>query len=96
MIQQQAIHLFEEKKVRIVWDEEQENMLAELSTKRISETANPETMDEHSDVARQGEEIAHNARFELEAKTGEKVISPLNAKRGVLLNDKEPGKQLIV
>ncbi len=68
------------------------NMLAELSTKRISETTNPETMDEHSDVARQGGEIARNARLELEAKTGEKVISPLNAKQGVLLNDKETEK----
>lgn len=65
------------------------NMLAELSTKRISETINPETMDEHSDVARQGGEIARNARLELEGKTGEKVISPLNAKQGVLLNDKK-------
>ncbi len=68
------------------------NMLAELSTKRISETTNPETMDEHSDVARQGGEIARNARLELEAKTGDKVISPLNAKQGVLLNDKETEK----
>ncbi|KGN98625.1 antirepressor [Porphyromonas macacae] len=68
------------------------NMLAELSTKRISETTNPETMDEHSDVARQGGEIARNARLELESKTGEQVISPLNAKRGIMLNDKEPEK----
>ncbi len=68
------------------------NMLAELSTKRISETTNPETMDEHSDVARQGGEIARNARLELEAKTGDKVISPLNAKQGVLLNDNETEK----
>ncbi|MDO4702749.1 Bro-N domain-containing protein [Tannerella sp.] len=65
------------------------NMLAELSTKRISETTNPETMDEHSDVARQGGEIARNARLELESKTGEKVISPLNAKQRVMLNEKE-------
>lgn len=49
-------------------------------------------MDEHSDVARQGGEIARNARLELEAKTGEKVISPLNAKQGVLLNDNETEK----
>ena len=60
------------------------NMLAELSTKRISETTNPETMNEHSNVARQGGEIARNARLELEAKTGENVISPLNAKHGLL------------
>jgi len=64
------------------------NMLAELSTTRISETSNPETMEEHSNVARQGGEIARNARLELEAKTGEKAISSLSAKQGVLLNKK--------
>ena len=68
------------------------NMLAELSTKRISETTNPETMSEHSNVARQGGEIARNARLELEAKTGENVISPLNAKHGFLLNEKNAQK----
>ncbi len=68
------------------------NMLAELSTKRISETSNPETMDEHCDVARQGGEIARNARLELESKTGEKVFSPLNAKQSVLLKGNEPEK----
>ena len=62
------------------------NMLAELSTKRISETTNPESFDEHSQVAKQGGEIARNARLELEAKTGEKVISPLSAKKGILKN----------
>ena len=66
------------------------NMLAELSTKRISETTNPEEFDEHAEVARQGGEVARNARIELESKTGEKVISPLNAKNGMLKNnDKE-------
>ena len=66
------------------------NMLTELSTKRISETTNPEEFDEHAEVARQGGEVARNARIELESKTGEKVISPLNAKNGMLKNnDKE-------
>lgn len=64
------------------------NMLAELSTKRISETTNPDTMEAHSDVARKGGEIARNARLELEAKTGEKIISPLNAKQSLFLKDK--------
>lgn len=68
------------------------NMLAELSTKRISETTNPETMNDHSNVARQRGEIARNARLELEAKTGENVISPLNAKHGLLLNEKNTQK----
>ena len=66
------------------------NMLAELSTTRISETTNPDSMTEHEKVAKQGGEIARNARLELEAKTGEKVISPLNAQKGIL-NKKEDG-----
>ena len=74
------------------------NMLAELSTKEISESQNPETFGDHIDVARQGGEIARNARMELEAKTGNPVVSPLNAKEGLLLNkkeerNKEKGKQ---
>jgi len=62
------------------------NMLAELSTKEISESKNPETFREHMDVAETGGEIARNARMELEAKTGKAVISPLNAKTGIALN----------
>ena len=49
------------------------NMLAEISTKDISESRNPETFGEHAEVARQGGEIARNARAELEAKTGKPV-----------------------
>ena len=64
------------------------NMLAELSTKEISESQNPETFIEHADVACQGGEIARNARMELEAKTGKPVVSPMNAKEGLLLNKK--------
>ena len=60
------------------------NMLAELSTKQISETSNPESMEEHAQVAKQGGEIARNARKELEAKTGKLVVSQLNAKKGLL------------
>lgn len=61
------------------------NMLAELSTKEISESKNPATFQEHKKVAKAGGEIARNARRELEAKTGKKVISPLNAKTGIAL-----------
>ena len=60
------------------------NMLAELSTKQISEATDPDTMDAHARVAKQGGEVARNARIELEEKTGQKVISPLNAKQGIL------------
>jgi prophage antirepressor-like protein len=69
------------------------NMLAELSTKEISESQNPETFGDHIDVARHGGEIARNARMELEAKTGKPVVSPLNAKDGLLLNKKEDGNK---
>jgi len=61
------------------------NMLAELSTKQISETSNPETFNEHAQTAMQGGEIARNARRELEMKTGKSAISSLNAKSGMMI-----------
>ncbi|MFZ4724433.1 MAG: Bro-N domain-containing protein [Paludibacter sp.] len=63
------------------------NMLAELSTKEISEVVQPDTFDEHIDVAYQGGNIARNARLELEQRTGKAVVSPLNAK-AVLVKQK--------
>ena len=63
------------------------NMLAELSTKDISESRNPKTFNEHVEVAYQGGEIANHARMELEAKTGKPVVSPLNAKDVFQLKD---------
>ena len=56
------------------------SMLAELSTKEISEVQNPDSFAEHIDVAQQGGAIALNARLELERKTGKAVVTPLNAK----------------
>ena len=56
------------------------NMLAELSTKEISEISNPETIIEHERIAQRGGNIAREARLKLESETGRKVISPLNAK----------------
>ena len=64
------------------------SMLAELSTKEISEATVPETFKDHSRVTQQGGEVARNARMELEAKTGKSVISPLNAKDGIMLKGK--------
>lgn len=55
------------------------NMLAELSTKEISETINPGTLSEHKDVAKRGGNIAKEARLKLEAETGKAVVSSLNA-----------------
>ena len=56
------------------------NMLAELSTKEISEVADPESFAEHVDVAKRGGNVAREARLKLETETGQKVVSPLNAK----------------
>ena len=64
------------------------SMLAELSTKEISEATNPETFNEHKDVAKRGGNIAREARIRLEEETGKPVVSSLNAKDYLLSNDK--------
>ncbi|PKP15391.1 MAG: hypothetical protein CVU07_10250 [Bacteroidetes bacterium HGW-Bacteroidetes-23] len=63
------------------------NMLAEASTKDISKAVNPETFEDSKEVAKQGGNVANVARKELEAKTGKKVVTELNAK--TLLNQKK-------
>lgn len=119
------IKLFEDKKVRTLWDAEQEKwyisvidviavlteserprkywsdlkgkllkegselsekigqlkMLAEASTKDISQAVNPKDFEESKKIAQQGGTIAGNARKELEAKTGKKVVTELNAQK---------------
>lgn len=55
------------------------NMLAEASTKDISQAKNPKNFTESKKVAKQGGSIAGNARKELEKKTGKKIVSSLNA-----------------
>lgn len=59
------------------------NMLAELSTKEISESSNPQDFGDHIQNALDGATIAKNARMELEQKTGKKVVTPLNARDGI-------------
>lgn len=56
------------------------NMLAELTTKGLSENSDPQTMDEHAEVAVKGATVARNARIEMEQVIGEKVVTSLNAK----------------
>lgn len=68
------------------------NMLAELSTKEISVISNPETFNEHIDIARRGGGVALEARLKLEAETGQNVVTPLNAKR-ILQIDNNPHKE---
>lgn len=69
------------------------NMLAELSTKEISESTNPKTFPEHKDVAKRGGNIAKEARLKLEAETGKKVISPLNAKSILSIEENKKKEQ---
>ena len=57
------------------------NMLAELSTKEISEAVAPHSMDEHVDGAVRGSSVAKEAKLKLEAETGKKVVSDQNAKQ---------------
>lgn len=63
------------------------NMLAELSTKEISEVSTPEHFSDHEDIARRGANIAKEARLKLEAETGKKVVSPLSAKHILSIED---------
>lgn len=56
------------------------NMLAEASTKDISKAVNPYTFEDNMSVAKQGGNVANVARKELEAKTGQKVVTSSNAK----------------
>ena len=57
------------------------NMLAEASTKDISQAVAPKTFEESKKVAKQGGNVAKVARQELEAKTGKKVVTSLKAKK---------------
>jgi hypothetical protein len=57
------------------------NMLAEATTSEISKSRKPKTLDESKVIAKQGGTVAGNARKEIETKTGEKVVSSLNAKQ---------------
>jgi hypothetical protein len=63
------------------------NMLAEASTKDISQATNPASFEESQKVAQQGGNVAKVAMKELESKTGKKVVTSLNAKDA--LNQKQ-------
>mgnify|MGYP006313087679 FL=1 len=67
------------------------NMLAEASTKDISQAVNPKDFNESKIVAKQGGNVARVALKELEAKTGKQVVTGLNAKTFLKVK-KEPKK----
>ena len=68
------------------------NMLAEASTKDISAATNPKGFEESKKVAKQGGNVAKVARKELEAKTGKNVVTSLNAKTVLQLNEGDKKK----
>ncbi len=57
------------------------NMLAEATTTEISKEKKPKNFDENKIIAKQGGTIAGNTRKAIEAKSGKKIVSPLNAKQ---------------
>lgn len=59
------------------------NMLAEATTTEISKEKKPKNFTENKIIAKQGGTIAGNTRKEIEAKTGKKVVTPLNAKNAL-------------
>ncbi len=63
------------------------NMLAEASTKDISQSEEPETFRKSKQIAQRGGSVAKAAREKLEIETGQKVVSSLNAKTA--LEDKK-------
>ena len=69
------------------------NMLSEASNKDISTAVAPKDFEESKKVAKQGGNVAKVARKELEAKTGKKVVSALNAKSTLGLPDKTKNKK---
>ncbi|KWW30815.1 MAG: prophage antirepressor [bacterium P3] len=55
------------------------NMLAEVTTTAISRSRQPETFAESRNIAIEGGNVAGSARREIELRTGQPVVSPLNA-----------------
>ena len=70
------------------------SMLAEASTKDISEAIQPKTFDVSKKVAKQGGNVAKVALKELESKTGKKVVTCLNAKNILGIQETETKKKI--
>lgn len=66
------------------------NMLAEVTTTRLSQKEQPGSFEENRSVAKRGGAVAKNARKSYEETLGESVISPLNAEVKDLLEVNPP------
>ena len=54
-------------------------MLAEVSTKELSNKKDPKTFTESKDIAKKGGSVAKIAKDKLESQLGEKVVTKNNA-----------------
>jgi hypothetical protein len=54
-------------------------MLAEATTTELTQTMDPQGLEENKAVAREGGTVAGNARKDIEARTGKPVITQKNA-----------------
>ena len=103
MTKKESLQLFETKKVRTIWDDEQEkwyfaivDVVAILTEQNDYQTSRNYWKVLKNHLKNEGNETVTNcnrlklrAGMELEEKTGKAVISPMNAKDGLLLNKKE-------
>lgn len=64
------------------------NSLAEIATKEISEVKKPDGLSENKEIAKQGGNVAKNARIDLENKIGKSVITSSNNKNNNFLENK--------
>ncbi|MDP8163255.1 Bro-N domain-containing protein [Pasteurella skyensis] len=65
------------------------NMLAEATTTEISKEKQPNNFNENKAIAKQGGTIAGNTRKQIEAKTGKKIVTSLNAQSQIKDKTKE-------
>lgn len=62
------------------------NQLAEVTTTAISKARKPDTFSESKNIAKEGGNIARDARLNIEKSLGSTVISPLNASNKLALD----------
>lgn len=70
------------------------NMLAEATTTELTQTVNPQGLEENKAVAKEGGTVAGNARKDIEARTGKPVITSKNALNFSRLIDEVSHKKL--
>jgi hypothetical protein len=70
------------------------NMLVEATTTELTQTVNPQGLEENKAVAKEGGTVAGNARKDIEARTGKPVITSKNALNFSKLIDEVSHKKL--